>query len=74
MGIVEEEADESLFWMELPTESGIVKTEKLESFMKRRMRFLLESLQSAASSRLRKNIKLEEIIFWRLGRGSQEKI
>jgi four helix bundle protein len=34
MGIVEEEADESLFWMELLIESGIVKVAKLESLMK----------------------------------------
>lgn len=34
MGTVEEEADESLFWMELLIESGIVKTQDLESLMK----------------------------------------
>jgi four helix bundle protein len=33
MGIVEEEADESIFWMELLVESGIVPAGKLESLM-----------------------------------------
>ena len=33
LGIVEEEADESLFWLELLVESGIVKKEKLELLM-----------------------------------------
>jgi four helix bundle protein len=30
MGIVEEEADESKYWMELFTESGIINEEKIE--------------------------------------------
>ena len=34
MGIVEEEADESHYWMELLVEAGIVKITKLESLMK----------------------------------------
>jgi len=34
MGTVEEEADESLFWMELLIEAGIVESGKLESLMK----------------------------------------
>jgi four helix bundle protein len=34
MGIVEEEPDESLYWMELLIESGIVKSENLDSVMK----------------------------------------
>ena len=34
MGTVEEETDESLFWMELLIESGIVKAQNLESLMK----------------------------------------
>ncbi|MDI9860471.1 four helix bundle protein [Flectobacillus roseus] len=33
LGIVEEEADESLFWLELLVESGIVKRDKLELLM-----------------------------------------
>ena len=34
MGIVEEESDESVYWMELLVEVGIVKAELLESLMK----------------------------------------
>ena len=34
MGIVEEEADESLFWMELLIENNLMKKEKLELLMK----------------------------------------
>lgn len=34
MGIVEEESDESLFWMEILVESGIVKEELLKDLMK----------------------------------------
>jgi four helix bundle protein len=33
MGIVEEECDESLYWMELLVESGKVKTSKLANLM-----------------------------------------
>lgn len=33
LGIVEEETDESLFWMELLVESNIVSEEKLQSLM-----------------------------------------
>lgn len=34
MGTVEEEADESVYWMELLVEAGIVKADRLESLMK----------------------------------------
>jgi four helix bundle protein len=34
MGTVEEESDESVYWMELLIEAGIVKAERLESLMK----------------------------------------
>jgi len=34
MGIVEEEVDETLYWMELLVETGIVKREKLGPLMK----------------------------------------
>jgi four helix bundle protein len=34
MGTVEEETDESLYWMELLIEAGIVKSERLDSLMK----------------------------------------
>jgi hypothetical protein len=34
MGVVVEEADESVLWLELMTESGIVPLEKTESLIK----------------------------------------
>lgn len=34
MGVVEEEADESIYWMELLVESGLVRAAKLELLMK----------------------------------------
>ena len=34
MGIVEEEADESIFWMELLIESGLVRQELLDDLLK----------------------------------------
>jgi four helix bundle protein len=34
MGTVEEEADESLYWMELLIEAGIVQSDKLDALMK----------------------------------------
>lgn len=34
MGIVEEETDESLYWMELLVEAGIMESKKLEPLMK----------------------------------------
>jgi hypothetical protein len=37
MGIVEEEADESLLWMELLVESGVVKKRVLNLKLKRQM-------------------------------------
>jgi four helix bundle protein len=33
MGIVEEEIDESLYWMEMLVESGLMKKERLTSLM-----------------------------------------
>ncbi len=33
MGLVEEEADESLYWMELLVEAGLVKLERLQPLM-----------------------------------------
>jgi len=33
MGIVEEEADESLYWMELLVESGLIDAERLAPLM-----------------------------------------
>jgi four helix bundle protein len=35
MGIVAEEADESLFWLEMLAESGIVKEQRIEQLLKK---------------------------------------
>ena len=57
MGIVEEEADESLFWMELLVESGNMKTVKLEPLLKEADELLAIAVSSikTAKSRSRKN-------------------
>ncbi len=57
MGVVEEEADESLFWMELLIESGIVKIEKLESLMKEADELLAITVTSIKTARKRKERK-----------------
>jgi hypothetical protein len=36
MGVVVEEADEAILWLELMTESGIVPLKKAESLLKKR--------------------------------------
>ena len=51
MGTVEEEADESLFWMELLIEGGIVKSGKLESLMKEADELLAITVSSINTAR-----------------------
>jgi four helix bundle protein len=34
MGIVAEEADESIFWLEMLSDSGIVRAERVDSLLK----------------------------------------
>ncbi len=57
MGIVEEEADESLFWMELLIESGIVKPERLESLMNEADELLAITVASINTAKRRKRKK-----------------
>ncbi len=57
MGIVEEEADESLFWMELLIESGIVKLERLESLMNEADELLAITVASINTAKRRKRKK-----------------
>jgi four helix bundle protein len=57
MCIVEEEADESLFWMELLIESGIVKIEKLESLMKEADELLAITVASINTAKKRNRKK-----------------
>jgi four helix bundle protein len=40
MGIVEEEADESIYWMEILIESGLVRSERLVNLMDEAVRLL----------------------------------
>lgn len=51
MGIVEEEADESLYWMELLIEAGIVESKKLESLMKEADELLAITVASIKTAR-----------------------
>jgi len=51
MGIVEEEADESLYWMELLIEAGIVKDDLLESLMKEGDELLAITVSSINTAR-----------------------
>jgi four helix bundle protein len=54
MGIVEEEADESLYWMELLIEAGIVKAELLELLMKEGNELLAITVSSINTARKNK--------------------
>lgn len=54
MGIVEEETDESLFWMELLIEAGIVKAEMLEPLMKEGNELLAITVSSINTARKNK--------------------
>ena len=57
MGIVEEEADESLFWMELLVEAEIVKPKKLESLMEEADELLAIMVASIKTARKRNKKK-----------------
>jgi len=54
MGIVEEEADESLYWMELLIETGLVKRQKLESLIKETDEILSITVASIKTARKKK--------------------
>lgn len=51
MGIVEEEADESLYWMELLVEGGIMEPKKLELMMKKATELLAITVVSIKTAR-----------------------
>ena len=57
MGTVEEEADESLYWMELLIEAKIVESDKLESLMKEADELLSITVSSINTARKRKERK-----------------
>ena len=54
MGIVEEESDESVYWMEWLVEAGIVKADLLESLMKEGSEILAITVASIITARKRK--------------------
>jgi len=51
LGIVEEEADETIFWLELIQEVGLVDTPKLESLKKEGMEILAMVIASRKTAR-----------------------
>ncbi len=53
MGIVEEETDESLYWMELLIEAGIIESNSLESLMKEADEILAITVASIKTARKR---------------------
>ncbi len=53
MGIVEEESDESVYWMELLIESGLTKAEALADLMKEAKEILSMTVSSIRTARLR---------------------
>ena len=55
MGIVEEETDESLYWMELLIEAELVQAVKLESLMKEANELLTITVSSIKTARRKKN-------------------
>lgn len=57
MGMVEEEADESLYWMELLVEAGIIQSEKMEPLMKEADALLAISVASIITAKRRSGKK-----------------
>jgi four helix bundle protein len=55
MGIVEEEADESLFWMELLVENNLMKKEKVELLMQEADEILAITVSSIKTAKSRKH-------------------
>jgi len=54
LATVEEEADETIYWMELLTEAGILKPERLQSLMKEAEELLAITVASINTARKRK--------------------
>ncbi len=60
MGIVEEEADESLYWMELLIEAGIEVSMKMEALMKEAEELLSITVASIKTARKSQNMRRGE--------------
>jgi four helix bundle protein len=56
MGIVEEEADESLYWMELLIEAGIEVSMQMKALMKEAGELLAITVSSIKTARKKKNL------------------
>jgi hypothetical protein len=56
MGIVEEESDESLYWMELLIEAGIEVNIKMEALMREAGELLAITVASIKTARKSKNL------------------
>jgi four helix bundle protein len=56
MGIVEEEADESLYWMELIIEAGVEISTKMEALMKEAEELLSITVASIKTARKNRNL------------------
>ena len=54
LGIVEEEADESVFWIELLTAAGKIPAKKVESLLKETDEILAITVSSIKTARLKK--------------------
>ncbi len=61
LGIVEEEADESAFWMELITESKLLKKELVESLLKEANELVAIMVSSRKSARETTNNRKSQI-------------
>ena len=59
MGIVEEEADEAMYWMELLVEAGLVSEEKIASLYKEADEIVAMTVASIKTARGRKQQKAE---------------
>jgi len=63
MGIVEEEADESLYWMELLIEAGIMEPKKPELLMKEATELLaitVASIKTARKNKIKSEIRIQK--------------
>jgi four helix bundle protein len=58
MGIVEEETDESLYWMELLIEAGMEVSMKMEALMKEAGELLAITVASIKTARKSKNLRI----------------
>jgi four helix bundle protein len=61
MGIVEEEADESLYWMELLIEAGIEVSVKMEALMKEAGELLAITVASIKTAKKSQNMRRRRI-------------